>query len=164
MVYVTLQEFCIQGCGLSCRQDTVYNFLSRWNGNCLLFRFLHFYAEKVMMTKTRLKICWMGCVVGFVFFFFSIKQSYSPGFFLVCLKINNLLNFFFFFVPRVTGGEFLMEDNGADIQVAAALNHNLRRLSFRAPEKQQYCLQRMPLHSLGLLLASKIANDEGIWL
>lgn len=44
-----------------------------------------------------------------------------------------------------------LEDNGADIQVAAPLNH---RLNLRALEKQQYCLQRMLLQSLGWFLGS----------
>lgn len=61
-----------------------------------------------------------------------------------------------------------MEDNGADIQVAATLNRSLRRLNSRAPEKQRYCSQRIKspaecsIVSLLTLAVSKMANDEGI--
>lgn len=95
--------------------------------------------------------------------FFSVKQSYSRNFFLVSLKINNLLNFFF--VPRVTRGKFLMQDNGADVEVAAALNRSLRQLNSR---KTTILLAKNVPKELSLvislltLMIFKTANDEGI--
>lgn len=94
---------------------------------------------------------------------FSVKQSYSRNFFLVSLKINNLLNFFF--VPRVTRGKFLMQDNGADVEVAAALNRSLRQLNSR---KTTILLAKNVPKELSLvislltLMIFKTANDEGI--
>lgn len=95
--------------------------------------------------------------------FFSVKQSYSQNFFLVSLKINNLLNFFF--VPRVTRGKFRMQDNGADVEVAAALNRSLRQLNSR---KTTILLAKNVPKELSLvislltLMIFKTANDEGI--